>query len=899
MKKQYRIAATLALALILIGSLTSIPAVAQTVTPAQWLAAQPKPAFKPGHTLPRLTRFGYDSPFDIAREKELAEHWGYAIELHAGYLDPEVVARLDNPNSREAKIAALNKSNPAKYPLSITTSRRMPKLGEPGVPDNTWTRNASGQLLTAQLSSTDGNLWTPGAEPIYSTEAPDSVWTLAGKYRADPLRALVARVPVNSVRNAGDYGMGFGGVDANESGRFWAQDPVFNNAVANSVWGGGSYGHGSAKKANSERIIADEIRAAAPQRSLYVYYTAGGRTLRNKFWGSDSYGSWWEHFRGISDKPSNEVYFKHYNDGFTGANDVLTIALNAASMEIATGDGLSYNWITAGWARGDPANYIADINRWTGFLKCYFTAGMIAANVGSYDEISANAVSFPHLRELVATSHVQALFSHVEDIVRNSDLLAGPARHSMSPNMPAYEIPTGDDTARVLARKHRKNATWLITAWAADGADRDVNVYIPELGQVTVQARAVGSVYTAILSKGNVTLTRLDNEGATYTAVAKGTPVVKPVNLVVPPPLGTNRLLWLAADKGVTTDAAGKVSAWASQSGTVAVTQATANRRPTLIANAIGGKPALRFVNGQTWLDNLNLGAAGDSYTGPLTIFSVFTGAGINSNKRIVSGVTAGGADYLASGISFNDSVTRLDEIRDGVMLKTAPASINAPLQRLSIGDGTANTGPGSGNGLTGDIAEVLIYKGLSKLAQAQVINYLRNKYSVTPNTVIVNGSFEDHPVKGYQYAQYTPQSGGWIHARNAIVQANGSAFSASSAPNGTQTAVLQGRVNDLGSMSQTVDFAAGSYRLSFKAARRASDAGRTQPIKVSIDGNQIGALITPPSNAFTDFTTVVFNVSAGAHTVRLEATDGTAFNASTFIDQVALKQVLECKPNE
>jgi hypothetical protein len=893
-----------AFALAFLGALAGLPAQAQSqmVTPAQWLAAQPKPAFKPGHTLPRLTRFGYDSPFDIAREKALAEHWGYAVELHSGYLDPGVVARLDNPNSREAKMAALNRSNPTKYPLSITTSRRVPKIDEPGVPNNAWTRNASGQVLTGQATSADGNVWTPGEEPVFSTEAPNSVWTLAGKYRADPLRALVARgVPVNIVLNAGEYGMSHIGADPRDGvGHLWSQDPAHNAAVANSIWGGGRYGHSSAKKANAERIIADAIRAAAPQRSLYVYYTAGGRPLRNKFAVQDSYGGYWEHVRGISDKPSNEVYFKHYNDGFTGRLDVLTIALNAASMEIATGDGLSYNWITAGWARGDPASKIADVNRWTGFLKCYFTAGMIGANVGSYDEVNIPSGTFPsnspspHLRELVATSHVQALFSQVEDIVRNGDLLAGPGFHSLSPNMPAYEFPTGDDTARVLARKHRTKATWLVTAWAASGADRNVSVYIPEIGQLTVQARAVGSVYTATLSNGNVTLIRLDNEGATYTRVANGAPVVKPVNPTIPPPIALDRLLWLTADAGVTADASGKVSSWAGQGGGVTVTQTNASRRPTRVANAISGKPALRFVNGQTWLENLNLGATGNNYSGSLTIISVFTGAQPNSDQRVLAGIAAGGTDYLASGFNLNNSA-RLEDVRDGVILKVVSASINAPLQKLVIGDAVGNTGPGIGKGLTGDIGEVLIYEKLSKLEEAQITNYLRSKYSTTPNTVIVNGSFEDHSVKGYQYAQYTPQSGGWIHARNAIVQTNGSAFGAASAPNGFQTGVLQGFVNDLGSMSQTVDFAAGAYVLSFKAARRDLDAGRTQPIKVSINGTQIGDLITPPSIAFTDYTTASFKVPAGLHTIRLEATDGTSFGNSTFIDQVALRKVLDC----
>ena len=66
------------------------------ITPAEWLEAQKKPAFRDGHTLPRLTRFGWVLPTD-ARIK-LAEHWGYALEF-GGYVDDKVVARLDDPKS--------------------------------------------------------------------------------------------------------------------------------------------------------------------------------------------------------------------------------------------------------------------------------------------------------------------------------------------------------------------------------------------------------------------------------------------------------------------------------------------------------------------------------------------------------------------------------------------------------------------------------------------------------------------------------------------------------------------------------------------------------------------------------------------------------------------------------
>ena len=65
-----------------------------TITPAAWLQAQAKPHFRPGHGLPRLTRYGWILPVDA--RIAVTEQWGYALEF-CGYLDQDVLARLDQP----------------------------------------------------------------------------------------------------------------------------------------------------------------------------------------------------------------------------------------------------------------------------------------------------------------------------------------------------------------------------------------------------------------------------------------------------------------------------------------------------------------------------------------------------------------------------------------------------------------------------------------------------------------------------------------------------------------------------------------------------------------------------------------------------------------------------------
>ena len=889
---------------------------AQTVTPAQWLASQPKPAFKAGHTLPRLTRYGWSMPLDV--RVKLCEDWGYALEfgraigLGAPVYDGVVYDtawRLNDPNSGESQMAALAKADPVRYPLSVEITKRMPTEAE--APAGSYARNANGETLYSGVQQQPDGTSIP-AGPVWSLEAPQATWDLCAEYRVSGLRELQSRgIPIAYMLNGGEYGIEFW---LNEQ-LYWEQDPRYNNAVAQSPYGQGLFlEYCSAAEASTEHIIASAVKNQVPQRALYVPYTAGGRTERNRYYAINEYGGFWEHTRGQGDLPSKESYYRSNGDGFVttsgnGRRDMLTQALNAKALEIQTGNPLSYDWISAGWesGRGTRAEWVAEMNRWAGLLKCFYTAGMIGSNVGDYEgpaslpggysetngshagyEASFPSTSPPNfLKHQVASSHIHALFSQVENIVRNSDLLPGPAQHEMSGDVPAYEFPTGEgENARVLARKHHTNATWLITAWAAAGANRNVTVYIPELGQLTLEARIVGSVYKATLANGNVTLVRIDNEGATYTAVADGTPVVTPVNLAIPGPLAANRLFWLAADSGVTADASGKVSSWASQGNSaLTVTQGDANRRPTLIPNAIGGKPAVRFVNTQSWL-GLDLGAAeGDAFIGDLNVFAVFTGAGLGRNNRVVSGAdTQSGADYLG-GFNMNDNVDNLSEVRDGVLVKLSGKQCTARLRSLYVGDAVGPAGPGGYNGLTGDIAEILIYKPLSRGMQAQVINYLQAKYGIATNTSLANSSFESPAVSGYRV---TPNQGSsWFFTNYSAIQANNSAWGAATAPNGNQTAVLQGAANQAGSMSQTLTLDAGNYTLSFKAARR---SGQIQPLRVMIDSTQIGGLITPTSNSFEDFT-VNFNVNAGKHTIRFEVTDAFG-DKSTFIDDVKLNSM-------
>ena len=463
--------------------------------PADWLKAQVKPKYRAGHTLPPLTRYGWD--MDDAVRITLAEDWGYALEFGVAG-ESQVDNALNKPESREARLLALAISDPKRYPLSVVSTRELPKLN---VPTEVWTRDAKGSFLNAKAQSLDGTLWDPTLKAVLSPVSPDAFWHQAGELSAAPIRKLRQKCPVAIVLNGGEYGLGVLGFAKTA----WEQDPAVLKAKGETPWAEFI----SERKAHYQNIMTRAERNAAPDRQLYIYYTCGGGTHRNVI---PDWGSWetlWEMFKGNSDLPSNEAYYRHFNSGWVGERDLLTLCLNATAREIADGKTLSYNWLSAGW-EGEPGHSHGDLNRWAGFLKCYYTAGMIGGNEGYYQFLGRDGFSKPFpadepphwLQQLSTLGYVHALFSHLEEFLREGDLLPGPHKHRISRDLPAYEISTGDAAVRVLARKHRKRAEWLVTAWAPDGDAREVAVDFPDLGKLNLRASPAGEVYRISLHKG-------------------------------------------------------------------------------------------------------------------------------------------------------------------------------------------------------------------------------------------------------------------------------------------------------------------------------------------------------------------------------------------------------------
>jgi Bacterial Ig-like domain (group 3) len=98
------------------------------------------------------------------------------------------------------------------------------------------------------------------------------------------------------------------------------------------------------------------------------------------------------------------------------------------------------------------------------------------------------------------------------------------------------------------------------------------------------------------------------------------------------------------------------------------------------------------------------------------------------------------------------------------------------------------------------------------------------------------------------------------------------------------QTAFIQ----STSTISQALSLDAGSYVLSFAAAQRACCVSPfVQPIRVSVDGTQIGSLVSPASTSFASYSISFSVASTGTHTITFAGTDAT--DKTTFIDAVTL----------
>ena len=131
-----------------------------------------------------------------------------------------------------------------------------------------------------------------------------------------------------------------------------------------------------------------------------------------------------------------------------------------------------------------------------------------------------------------------------------------------------------------------------------------------------------------------------------------------------------------------------------------------------------------------------------------------------------------------------------------------------------------------------------------------------------------------------------------------AGIAGNGSIYTKGNgpAPQGLQVGFIQGN----SSISQPVTFAAGSYQISFDAVQ-AADNTADQSLDVLIDGKMVGmAAITPKGTKYARYTSPVFTVTAGQHTITFQGTDKD--RNTVLIDAVSFSPataLLATRPHE
>ena len=75
---------------------------------------------------------------------------------------------------------------------------------------------------------------------------------------------------------------------------------------------------------------------------------------------------------------------------------------------------------------------------------------------------------------------------------------------------------------------------------------------------------------------------------------------------------------------------------------------------------------------------------------------------------------------------------------------------------------------------------------------------------------------------------------------------------------------------------------------LSFDAAQRENVQASQQNFNVLIDGSVVGTF-TPSSTSYQTYSTAVFTVTAGAHTITFQGLDSAGGDNTVFLDAVTI----------
>ncbi len=280
----------------------------------------------------------------------------------------------------------------------------------------------------------------------------------------------------------------------------------------------------------------------------------------------------------------------------------------------------------------------------------------------------------------------------------------------------------------------------------------------------------------------------------------------------------------------------------------------------------------------------INIGENGlDAGSGTVELDSgTFTLGGsnrINDNSKLnVNGAT------FAIG-TFSELVDTLTLTSGNITGSTGVLTSTNTIQTKS---GTVGANLAGSNGLTQSTSGTTTLSGTNTFSGATTINAGILRVG-TSDLTILNSGFES-PVFANGNFQYGPIVGGsWSFVNGAGISNNGSGFTFGNpdAPEGTQVAFLQMS----GSFEQSLNFpSAGTFVISFQAARRGSYNAGNNDYEIRLDGTAVGTFAAPPSTAYSTFATTFTVASAGAHTVRFQGLNTAGGDNTVLIDAISIR---------
>lgn len=143
-------------------------------------------------------------------------------------------------------------------------------------------------------------------------------------------------------------------------------------------------------------------------------------------------------------------------------------------------------------------------------------------------------------------------------------------------------------------------------------------------------------------------------------------------------------------------------------------------------------------------------------------------------------------------------------------------------------------------------------------------------------------GNFESPVLPISPGFQYNPGGSNWTFSGGAGYSRNGTGFTSGNpnAPQGSQVLFLQGT----GSISQNIDFVAGTYTFHFYAAQRGNHQASSQTIELRIDGQSVQQF-TPSGSSYQRFTSSTVTLTSGSHSIQLRGLNPQGGDNTAFVD--------------